>query len=68
MKITVHDGNVDRALRKLSKKLADFGLLTEVRERQAYVKPSVTKKLKHKAAQKRWTKHLVKQTLPKKTF
>lgn len=68
MKIIVHDGNVDRALRKLSKKLSDFGLLTEVRERQAYTKPSVDKKLKHKAAKKRWAKHLSKQTLPKKMF
>lgn len=68
MKIIVHDGNVERALRKLSKKLSDFGLLAEVRARQSYDKPSVHKKQMQKDAKKRWAKHLAKQTLPKKMF
>jgi len=67
-KVTVHDNNVDRALRKFKKKVNDNGLLKDLQERQAYVKPSVRKKLAKQQAKKRWNKYLRDQSLPKKEF
>lgn len=67
-KVTVHDNNVDRALRKFKKKVNDNGLLKDLQERQAYVKPSVRKKLAKQQAKKRWSKYLRDQSLPKKEF
>jgi len=67
-KVTVHDNNVDRALRKFKKKVNDNGLLKDLQECQAYVKPSVRKKIAKQQAKKRWNKYLRDQSLPKKEF
>jgi ribosomal protein S21 len=55
-KVTVKDGNVDKALRKLKKKVADSGLLLELQKRQTYTKPSVERKVAKAMARKRWKK------------
>jgi small subunit ribosomal protein S21 len=68
MKINVKDGNVEKALRKMGKKLTESGKLQEVRERQQYIKPSIENRERHKAAKKRWARHLANQTLPTKLF
>jgi small subunit ribosomal protein S21 len=60
--------NVEKALRKLKKKVADSGVLMEVREREAYIKPTTRRKLKKAAARKRWEKYLRSQQLPKQTY
>jgi small subunit ribosomal protein S21 len=67
-KVLVQDGNTDKALRKFKKKIADSGLLQEVRDRQQYVKPTVQRKLAKSQAKRRWQKYLRDQSLPKKDF
>jgi small subunit ribosomal protein S21 len=67
-RVTVQDGNVEKALRKFKKKITEQGLLQEVRDRQEYVKPTVKRKLAKGAAKSRWNKHLRSQSLPPKLF
>jgi small subunit ribosomal protein S21 len=69
--ITVYvgpDGNVERALRKLKKKVQESRLLLELKDRQHYVKPTTQRKLKKGAARSRWRKYLDSQKLPPKNF
>ena len=66
--IIVHDGNVEKALRKFKKKVAESGILQEVRERQEYVKPNIKRKVAKSLAKRRWKKFLKDQTLPKKLY
>jgi small subunit ribosomal protein S21 len=67
-KVQVNDNNVEKALRKLKKKIADQGLLQEVRDRQEYVKPTIQRKLAKGQAKRRWQKHLRDQQLPKRLY
>ena len=67
-KIIVHDGNVEKALRKFKKKVQDSGILQEVRQRQEYIKPTVKRKIAKNLAKRRWKKLLADQQLPKKLF
>lgn len=67
-RIQVHDGNWEKALRKLKKKLVDSGLLQEVKEREAFIKPTVKRKIAKSQAISRWKKHLRDQQLPPKLF
>ena len=66
--VIVKDGNVEKALRKFKKKVADSGLLNELRDRETYEKPTTARKKKKAAAKNRWRKELLKQQLPKKMF
>jgi len=67
-KVLLQDGNVEKALRKFKKKIADSGLLQELRDRQQFVKPTVRRKLAKGQAKRRWQKYLNDQSLPKKNF
>jgi small subunit ribosomal protein S21 len=67
-KVIVHDGQVEKALRKFKKKVADSGLLQEVRDRQEFIKPTIKRKLAKSQAKRRWKKKLEEQVLPKKLF
>ena len=67
-KVLVQDGNVDRAMRKFKKVIADYGTLQEVRDRQEFVKPTIKRKLAKSQAKRRWQKYLRDQSLPKKDF
>jgi len=67
-KIQVHDNNVEKALRKLKKKVTDSGILQEVRDRQEFIKPTVKRKLAKNQAKRRWKKYLRDQQLPPKLF
>lgn len=67
-KVIVHDGNVEKALRKFKKKVQDSGILQEVRQRQEYVKPTIKRKIAKNLAKRRWKKFLSDQQLPKKLF
>jgi small subunit ribosomal protein S21 len=67
-KVSVQDGNTDKALRKFKKKIAESGLLQEVRDRQEFVKPTVRRKLAKSQAKRRWQKYLRDQSLPKKLY
>jgi len=66
--VEVRDGNVEKALRKLKKKVNNSKVLMEVREREAYVKPSTKRKLAQGAAKSRWKKYLRQQQLPPKFY
>ena len=66
--VNVKDGNVDKALRKLKKKVNNSGILFEVKQRQEYVKPSTERKIAKSAAKKRWQKYLRQQQLPPKFY
>jgi small subunit ribosomal protein S21 len=62
------DGNVEKALRKFKKKVAESRKLLDLREREHYVKPTTARKIKKNAAQGRWKKYLASQQLPKQNF
>jgi len=66
--VVVKDGNVEKALRKFKKKIADSGLLNELRERETYEKPTTRRKRQKSAARNRWRKQLASQQLPRKLF
>ena len=67
-RVQVTDGNVDKALRKFKKKIAEQGLLQEIRDRQEFVKPTIKKKIAKSQAKRRWKKHLRDQQLPPKLY
>jgi small subunit ribosomal protein S21 len=60
--------NVEKALRRLKKKIMNLGTLQDVRDKEFYTKPTEKRKLKKAAAKKRWQKQLASQTLPKKLY
>ena len=67
-RVQVHDGNWEKALRKLKKKISDSGLLQEVKDRQEFTKPTIKRKIAKSQAVRRWKKHLRDQQLPPKLF
>ena len=67
LQVVVFDGNVEQALRKLKKKIANSGLLLlEVKKREAYEKPTQKRKVQKAMAVKREKKRLEKELLPPK--
>lgn len=66
--VLVQDNNVEKALRKLKKKVQNSGALNDLREHEFYVKPTTEKKLKRSAARNRWRKYIEGQQLPPKTY
>lgn len=58
MEITVVDGNVEKAIRVLKRKLQQEGLFREMKQRKFYEKPSVKRKRKEKEAQRRLRKKM----------
>jgi ribosomal protein S21 len=67
-RVQVTDGNVDKALRKFKKKIAEQNLLQEVRDRQEFVKPTTQRKMDKNKAKSRWKKYLRDQQLPPKLY
>lgn len=67
-KVIVKDDNVDRALRKFKKKIADSGKLQDLKDRAFYQKPTTSRKQAAAAAKNRWRKKLEAQQLPRKLF
>ena len=67
-KIIVKDDNVERALRKFKKKIAESGKLQNLRDKQFYEKPTTARKKAASAAKNRWRKKLQAQQLPKKMY
>lgn len=66
--VYVTNDNVEKALRKFKKKVAESGLLQELRERETYEKPTTRRKKAHNSAVRRWKKKLADEQLPKKLF
>jgi len=67
-KVTVVNDQVEKALRKFKKKVADSGLLLDLRERESYIKPTTRRKQAKSAAKRRWQKKLQSEQLPKKLY
>jgi small subunit ribosomal protein S21 len=67
-RVYVVNDNVDQALRKFKKKINDSGLLKDLQAKEAYEKPSITRKVKAKAARNRWRRKLSSDTVPKKLY
>lgn len=66
--VQVQDGNVDKALRKFKKRVAESGVLMDLQNKQTYTKPSIQRKVAKSLAKKRWQRHIEGQTLPPKLF
>lgn len=66
--VVVQHDNVEKAIRKFKKKIADSGKLEDLKERQFYEKPTTKRKRKAGAAQARWKKKLRDQQLPPKLY
>jgi len=60
--------NINQALRRFKKKIDEAGLLEELRNREAYIKPTTRRKKAASAAKARWSKKLREQQLPKKMY
>lgn len=58
--VEVRNGDFNYALRKFKKKVADDGILQELRQREFYEKPSIKKAKAKKAGRARWLKKLSK--------
>ena len=59
--VTVKNGNGDRAMRTLKKKLQKEGLLKELKQRQFFEKPSAKKARKKAEGIKRYQRNLKKK-------
>ena len=59
--VVVKNGNVDRAMRTLKKKLQKEGLLKELKQRQYFEKPSAKKARKKAEGIKRYQRKLRKK-------
>ncbi len=53
LEVTVHQNQVDKALKALKRQMTKEGLLKELKRRRLYEKPSVKKKRKQTEAQKK---------------
>jgi len=58
VEITVIDGNVEKAIKVLKRKLQQEGLFREMKQRKFYEKPSIKRKRKEKEAQRRLRKKM----------
>jgi len=58
--VEVRNGDFNGALRRFKKKVAEAGIIQEIRERQHYVKPSEVRKKAKAAGRARWMKKLRK--------
>lgn len=53
LEVTVHQNQVDKALKALKRQMTKEGLLKELKRRRFYEKPSVKRKRKQKEAKKK---------------
>lgn len=68
MKVVNTKDNFEAMMRKFKKKVADSGILQDLRDREFYVKPTIARKIAKNKAVNRWQKYLESQELPKKFF
>jgi small subunit ribosomal protein S21 len=66
--VIVQDNNVERALRRLKKKVQASNVLNNLHAKEFYEKPTTERKRKKSAAKNRWQKTLAEQALPKKLY
>jgi len=61
--VEVRNGDFNGALRRFKKKVQEAGIIQEIRERQAYEKPSEKRKKAKAAGRARWLKKVRQQKL-----
>ena len=61
MQVVVKNGNVERAMRTLKKKIQKEGLLRELKQKQYFEKPSAKKARKKAEGVKRYQRNLRKK-------
>ena len=61
MQVVVKNGNIERAMRTLKKKLQKEGLLRELKQKQFFEKPSAKKARKKAEGIKRYQRNLRKK-------
>ena len=61
MQVVVKNGNVERAMRTLKKKIQKEGLLKELKQKQYFEKPSAKKARKKAEGIKRYQRNLKKK-------
>lgn len=66
--VIVTDDNFEKAMRKFKKKVAESGILQDLRERECYEKPTIARKKAAGAARNRWLRKLEAEALPKKLY
>lgn len=66
--VFISEGKFEQGLRKFKNKVQDSGLLIELKSREAYEKPTTTRKRKAAQARKRWLKKQSNAMLPTKKF
>ena len=64
MKVYVKDGNVERALRQMKKKLLKDNRLQTAKDKEYYEKPTTQRKTAKAAAVKRWKRKLREMNKP----
>ena len=67
-KVIVQGDNVEKALRKLKRKVSDTNLLLDLQNKQFFTKPNIKRKIAKKQAIKRWKRFLASQELPKQYY
>lgn len=60
LSVEVRNGDVNFALRKFKKKVAEDGILQELRAKEFFEKPSIKRAKAKKAARNRWLKKIAK--------
>jgi len=66
--VIVEDGKFEKAIRQFKKRVEESGLLMNLREKEAYIKPTTKRKAAKNAAKKRWKKKLEQQSIPPKMY
>ncbi len=67
--IEVRNNDINFALRKFKKKIAEDGILQEHRKREFFEKPSEKRRLAKKAGRSRWLKKIEKDDMhPKRLY
>lgn len=66
--VIVKDDNLEKALRKFKKKVAENNILQTLREKEYYEKPTTARKKAASAARNRWLRKLESEALPKKMY
>lgn len=66
--VIVVNGNVEKALRTLKKKMTETNKLKEARARMEYVKPTEQRKRAKKQAKSRWKRKIASDKIPKRLY
>jgi ribosomal protein S21 len=62
-RVEVHNNDFGKALRKFKKKIADHGVLQELRSREFYQSKGTKRRIAKQAATRRYQKNLKKQDI-----